>query len=426
METAVDIISLVLFIVVILLAFFRKVNVGVVAVTFGVIMVRIFGLTDKDLIGGFSTSMFTTLVGITLLFAAITQTGALDLLARKIIALAGNKMWVLPIMVYIAGFVIAGVGPGAVPALAIIPALAAIIAVEVGFNPLMLVLIGEQGLMAGRMTPITPEAAIITGAAAEANIANVMPTILVCQTLVTIVSSLVFWFIFKGHKVKQPLNPIERGTLEKFNAKQIISLLSIVLMLVLLIFVKVNIGVAAFAVAGLLFLFGVADDGKALKSLPWGTIVMVLAVGSLLNIVNKMGGIDLMSNALAKIMTKGTATPFMGISAALLSLVSSALGVVYPTMMSMCADIAAQVGGVNPVALMAAVGAGGSLSGISPLSTGGALAMAALATALPNRTKEDENKTFVQLFIYAGLAILILIVLCSTIYVPLANLLHGA
>ena len=317
METAFDIISLVLFIVVILLAFFRKVNVGVVAVTFGVIMVRIFGLTDKDLIGGFSTSMFTTLVGITLLFAAITQTGALDLLARKIIALAGNKMWVLPIMVYIAGFVIAGVGPGAVPALAIIPALAAIIAVEVGFNPLMLVLIGEQGLMAGRMTPITPEAAIITGAAAEANIANVMPTILVCQTLVTIVSSLVFWFIFKGHKVKQPLNPIER-------AKQIISLLSILLMLVLLIFVKVNIGVAAFAVAGLLFLFGVADDGKALKSLPWGTIVMVLAVGSLLNIVNKMGGIDLMSNALAKIMTKGTATPFMGISAALLSLVSSA------------------------------------------------------------------------------------------------------
>ena len=113
MGNAFDIISLVLFIVVILLAFFRKVNVGVVAVTFGVIMVRIFGLTDKDLIGGFSTSMFTTLVGITLLFAAITQTGALDLLARKIIALAGNKMWVLPIMVYIAGFVIAGVGPGA-------------------------------------------------------------------------------------------------------------------------------------------------------------------------------------------------------------------------------------------------------------------------------------------------------------------------
>ena len=49
METAFDIISLVLFIVVILLAFFRKVNVGVVAVTFGVIMVRIFGYPGLDI-----------------------------------------------------------------------------------------------------------------------------------------------------------------------------------------------------------------------------------------------------------------------------------------------------------------------------------------------------------------------------------------
>ena len=164
--------------------------------------------------------------------------------------------------------------------------------------------------------------------------------------------------------------------LEKFNGKQIASLCGILAMLVLIIFCNVSIGLSAFFVAAVLLLFHVAEDGACLKSLPWGTIVMVLAVGSLLNIVNKMGGIDLMSNALAKIMTKGTATPFMGISAALLSLVSSALGVVYPTMMPMCADIAAQVGGVNPVALMAAVGAGGSLSGISPLSTGGALILA--------------------------------------------------
>lgn len=139
-----------------------------------------------------------------------------------------------------------------------------------------------------------------------------------------------------------------------------------------------------------------------------------------------MGGIDLMSNALAKIMTKGTATPFMGISAALLSLgqLRARRGVPdddADVRRHRCPGRRREPGRTD----------GGcrcrrSLSGISPLSTGGALAMAALATALPNRTKEDENKTFVQLFIYAGLAILILIVLCSTIYVPLANLLHGA
>ena len=207
---AYDVISLILFIAVILLAFFRKVNVGVVALTAGVIAVRIFGLNDKALIGGISASMFTTLVGITLLFAAVTQTGALDLLARKIIALAGNRMWIIPIAVYIAGFIVAGVGPGAIPALAILPALAAGIAVEVGCAPSLLVLIGESGLMAGRMTPITPEAAIITAAAAEAGIEGVMGTVLLCQTLVTIIYSLIMWFLFKGYKIKTPLKPIER------------------------------------------------------------------------------------------------------------------------------------------------------------------------------------------------------------------------
>ena len=422
---AYDVISLILFIAVILLAFFRKVNVGVVALTAGVIAVRIFGLNDKALIGGISASMFTTLVGITLLFAAVTQTGALDLLARKIIALAGNRMWIIPIAVYIAGFIVAGVGPGAIPALAIIPALAAVIAVEVGFDPIMLVLIGEAGLMAGRMTPITPEAAIITAAAAEAGIEGVMGTVLLCQTLVTIIYSLIMWFLFKGYKIKTPLKPIERTAIEKFNHKQVIALAGIVLMMVMLIFFKVNIGLAAFFVAGILFLFGVADDGKAIKALPWSTIVMVLAVGSLLDIVNDMGGIDLLSAGMSSIMTKGTATPIMGISAGLLSLVSSALGVVYPTMMPMCAGIAEQVGGVNPVALMAAVGAGGSLAGISPLSTGGALAMAALGTAIPNLSKEEENKRFVQLFIMAGIALLTLAICCATFYNPIAVLLHG-
>ncbi|MBR1565863.1 MAG: hypothetical protein IJ649_03770, partial [Oscillospiraceae bacterium] len=77
-----DVVSLILFIAVIALAFFRKNNIGVLALAIGVIAVRLFGMNDKTLIGAVSSSLFTTLVGITLLFAIITSTGALDLLAR--------------------------------------------------------------------------------------------------------------------------------------------------------------------------------------------------------------------------------------------------------------------------------------------------------------------------------------------------------
>lgn len=152
---------------------------------------------------------------------------------------------------------------------------------------------------------------------------------------------------------------------------------------------------------------------------------MVMGMGTLLSIVDTVGGIDLMSTALSSIMSASTAAPIMGISAGLLSMVSSALGVVYPTMMPMCASIANQLGNVHPVALMAAVGAGGSLSGITPLSTGGALALAALGSNLKDFDKDKESKAFVQLFIIAGIGLLITAIVSALFFNFIANTIMG-
>lgn len=420
-----DIIALLMFLGVIIIAFIKKINVGVLALAVGVIAVRVFGLNDKVLIGAISSSMLATLVGITLLFAIINSTGALDLMARKIVALAGNHTYIIPIAIYIAVFVVAGVGPGAVPALAIIPALGVSIAVEVGYNPVMLALIGECGLMAGRMTPITPEAAIIKSAAESAGFGNVMPTVLICQTITTAVFALVIFVIFKGYKLKKPINVLSVKELEKFNSKQIISLLGIVAMMVLLITFDVNIALAAFMVSAVLLLIGIGDDGACIKALPWSTICMILGVGALLEVVNTVGGIELMSDAISSVMSTKTAVPFMGVSAGLLSLVSSALGVVYPTMMPMSAGIAAQVGGVNPVALMAAVGVGGSLAGVSPLSTGGALILAALGTNTKDFNKAKQNKEFINLFIYSAIGLFVIVIVSGLVFNLIANTVYG-
>lgn len=418
-----DIISLLLFVAIIVLAFFRKNNIGVLALAAGVIAVRIFGLTDNDLIGSVSVSLFTTLVGITLLFSIITNTGALDLLARKIVALAGKRIWMIPILVFLAGFAIVAVGPGGVPALAIIPPLAVAIAVEVGYNPLMLALIGISGMSCGRFSPITPESSIIINAVSESGFTgNVTPVIWLNVILTNVILAVIFYFVFGGYKVKATNAVVETKTAEKFNAKQIIALLSIVAMLALIIFGGINIGLAAFLVAAVLLIFHVADDGVCIKAIPWNTIVMVLGVGALLSIVNQMGGISLLSSGLEKLMNSATATPIMGISAGLLSLVSSALGVVYPTMMPMCVDLGASIG-VNPAALMSSVAAAGALSGISPMSTGGALIIAAIAGDKNIQlTKEKENKIFVQLLIIAAVSLLLLIVVSVLFFNPIANL----
>lgn len=417
-----DVLSLILFIVVIALAFFRKNNIGVLALAVGVVAVRLFGMNDRTLIGAVNVSLFVTLVGITLLFAVITSTGALELLARKIIARAGKRTWMIPILIYLAGFTIVAVGPGGVPALAIIPPLAAAIAVEVGYNPLMLSLIGICGMTSGRFSPITPEGTIILSAVAKAGYTgNVTPAIWVNAVLYNLILAVVIYIAFKGYKVKAAPDA-EVKQAEKFSGKQIVALLSILVMLFLIVYAKVNLGLAALSVAAVLLVFHVADDSKCIKAIPWNTIILVLGVGALLSIVAQAGGIALLSGGLGKIMNSSTATPLMSLSAGLLSLVSSALGVVYPTMMPMCIDIAKQIGGVNPAALMSAVAAAGAASGISPMSTGGALIIAAIVgEERINLTKEDENKLFVQLLIISMLTLVLLFVVSWLFYGPVAN-----
>ena len=298
------------------------------------------------------------------------------------------------------------------------------IAVEVGYNPLMLALIGISGMSCGRFSPITPESSIILNAVSESGFTgNVTPVIWLNVMITNVILAVIFYIVFKGYKVKASDAAVEKKEIEKFSVKQIIALLSIVAMLALIIFGGVNIGLAAFLVAAVLLIFHVADDGACIKMIPWNTIVMVLGVGALLSIVNKMGGISLLSGGLEKLMNAATATPIMGVSAGLLSLVSSALGVVYPTMMPMCVDLGVSIG-VNPAALMSSVAAAGALSGISPMSTGGALIIAAIAgDKNVNLTKEAENKIFVQLLIIAAVSLALLVVVSALLYNPIANLL---
>lgn len=423
-------ISILFFLAVILLGAFRKTNVGVLAFGIGLLAVRVcsatgeFSLTDTTLVKAVSTSTFVMLAGITLLFAVINSTGALELLARKIVALAKNHVWVIPIAVYAAGFIIAGVGPGAIPATAIIPGLAVSIAVQVGYHPVMLAVIGILGLCAGRMTPITPEAAIIQGAATSAGVEGVMPAILACQILVTIVYSIIIYIVYKGHKVKTLPENVHLVQAEKFSRNQIISLLSIPALLILLIFFNANTGIAAFFLAGILLVFGIADDGKCIKAIPWNTILMVLGVGALLDVIKQTGGIDMMIEGLSAIMTSKTATPLMGISAGLLSTVSSALGVVYPTMMPMAKGIADTLGnGANAVAIMAAIGSGGSLAGLSPLSGGGAMILAAMGANDPSFTKEKENKIFVETIVVGFGSLVVIAIISAIFYSPIVSLL---
>lgn len=395
MNNTVAIISLLVLVAVIAVGFALKKNCGLVAILAAAILGACVGKTDSEIIKGFSSSTFIMLLGVSLLCTIATNNQTLQLFAKKALRLTGGHILFAPIILYLIGYIIAAIGPGCVPALGIVAALSLPLAKTTGYNGVMLAMIGEIGTMAGRFSPITPEALLITSLAEPQGIYDWQAKSLIYATITTIVLSFVIFFVFKGYKVKEP-EGTEQEVLPAFTKEQLITLAGFLVMIIGCAFFKRNVGLISFAVSVVLLILNVADEKTAIKNVPWSTLLMVNGIGMLMSIVSDVGGVEVMSNALANIMTPQTAIGIQGLSAGILSWFSSAIGVVWPTMVPTVGSIASQVG-VEPEGLITIMCMTASFAGFSPASTGGSLILAANATD-PNFTKEMENKLFIQLF----------------------------
>jgi di/tricarboxylate transporter len=143
------------------------------------------------------------------------------------------------------------------------------------------------------------------------------------------------------------------------------------------IFLKLNVGLAAFAGAVVLALVRAADEGAAVKAMPWGVILMVCGVTLLVSMVEKTGGMELFASFLGRLATPGTATAVTAFFSGVISIYSSTIGVVLPALLPTVPDLIAKIGGGDPLALVSSMIVGGHLVDVSPLSTLGALCLAA-------------------------------------------------
>jgi di/tricarboxylate transporter len=396
--------SLIFLFAAIFIGFIRKVNVGILAIALAVFIGRIVGMNDTKIIAGFGSSLFIMLVGVTFLFSIVQINGTLDLIAKKAVALAGKRTWLVPVIVYLVGYGVAAAGPGAIPAIAIVSVFAVPLAIVMGASPIMMGAIGVIGTLAGRMTPITPEGILITSLAAKQGMNNVLTPLLINATFTTIVISIAIYVYFKGYKVKGE-NPIKLSELPKFNTNQIITIIGVAVMIIATTKFQVNVGLASFVVAAILLLLKVADESQCIKAVPWGVLILITGVGVLMNIVITAGGIDLLAKTLAKVMTPKTAGALTGVTAGIMSWFSSALGVVFPTMIPTVGTIVKQVGGnVTGSELITTIGLAASFAGLSPASTGGALILASYV-ANTNCSKEEQNKLFIELFVISVIAV---------------------
>lgn len=393
-------IALITLFLVIALGFLKKINVGILAITgAGILSYLNHNFNPKNLAKGFSGSLFLTLLGISFLFCIIQNNGVLEKIVKSFVIKIGKKIILIPIIIYLVGLLVAAVGPGCIPAVILVLAISVPLAHKSGYNPIMLMLIGSAATYAGRFTSITPEGILVNKLLNDQGINDIIIPLFINATLVTILLSIIFFFAYKGHKVKA----IENGNNNqnndelKFNTNDKLCLLGIITLIVFITVLKMDVGISGFIIGVFLILMKVDTEKNVLKIIPWNTIVMVTGVGVLMSFVISSGGIKLLTEYLSAIMTNRTAGMISGVMAGSMSWFSSTLGVVLPTLLPTVGGIIENLGSnIPPGDIVTSIAVTSSFAGFSPMSTIGALVIAALSSDAIF-SKLDSKKIFMEL-----------------------------
>jgi len=402
--------SLILLLAAIVLGFLRNANVGIMCIGFAMILTLLFPgqVVAKDVVSGFSTSLFIQMAGVMYLFAIINSNGTLELMAKKIVNLVPARA--IPFVMFAIGMALSASGPGSIPCLAIIPVIAIPLSVSAGINPIMTAIIGDMGAMAGRMSPLTPEAAVVRNLMEEQGMVGNTVPIMLCTFLTCVITAALVYIYYKGWKVEKSSATGEKEKLAPFSWQQLLSLAGLAVLAVGVLFLGWNVGLTGFLIGSILIVAGCGNEKKAVGGVPWSVIIMVLGVGMLMNIVKVSGGIDLLVEALENVMGPKSAAPIMALTAGIMSFFSSGLGVVFPTLVPVCGSLAQSLG-ADGVLLVAMVVIGGTIAGYTPISTTGALIMAGVAQQENAEERFPQNKLFIELFAVSFLNLAVLAIM---------------
>jgi di/tricarboxylate transporter len=340
--------SLVALLLAVALSFGTRVNVGLaaIALAFGLGLV-VPGSKPDAVAAAFPASLFLTLLGVTLLFATSEANGTLARLAERAVQLARGDARVVPWLLFFVAFAVSAVGPGAVPSVALVAPLGAAIGVQLGLSPFLTALMVANGANAGNLSPLSAVGIIANTRMAEAGItgheAKVFAANAVAHLLVTAVAYTI-WLWRRPTDAPGGARNAAAPSLP-LDAKQRLTFAAITLWALGVIFLKLPVGLSAMVAVVLLLAVRAAEESATLRRTPWGAILMVSGMSTLVGLAEKSGGIDLFSGLLARLATPATVNGAMAFVTGAISTYSSTSGVVLPTFLPTVPGLVARLGG---------------------------------------------------------------------------------
>ncbi|MFA6692737.1 MAG: SLC13 family permease, partial [Acholeplasmataceae bacterium] len=320
-------ISLIAIVVAIAIGFWKNINVGLIALVFSLFIgFYLGGIPMDQIIGYWPLKLFFTTFGITLLFGIAKLNGTLEKISKTIIYQSKGKKVLIPIIFYFLAVIIASVGPGNISTSALLLPIGLIIAFQTNISILLMSILIILGSIAGGLSPLAPNGIVALELANATGVGDLGFHIYFNNVLaMTLFSGLAF-VVLGGLKLKG--EKVEITKAGKLNQIQIITLITILILVVWVMVGGVNVGFAAFALSAVLLLFKAADQNQAILSVPWSTILLICGTAVLISVADELGGVELLTTFLASLMNTHTAVPILAVLSGVMSIFSSAVGVV--------------------------------------------------------------------------------------------------
>jgi hypothetical protein len=282
-------------------------------------------------------------------------------------------------------------------------------------SPFLTALMVTNGANAGNLSPISAVGVIANAKMAQAGIGGHAGKVMMANFLASALVALAAYFALGGPRLAgHAIAQVDDRA--PFDRRQALTLAVLATWIVLVVTLGINPGLAALAGAAIVIGTGAAKESPSIARVPWGVILMVCGVSTLIALLETTGGMTLFTALLARLATPATANGMIALVTGAISLYSSTSGVVLPAFLPTAGNLAAQLGGADPLAIALSINVGSSLVDVSPLSTLGALCLAAV------HDPAAADPLFKRLLLWGFAMVFVGALLCLALAGPFARL----
>lgn len=396
------------------LGYKTKINIGFFTIAFAYLIGCFgMGLKPSEVIELWPVKIFFIILSVTLFYNFALANGALEKLASHLLYKCRKFPQFLPLAIFFAATIIAGLGAGFYTVLAFMAPITLLLCKKTNMNMIIGGMSANYGALAGANF-MTSQSGIIFRSLME-NTGISSQTAFSYSSgifVLTLIIPIAVLGIYTLWNRKSNSIVIEDQKPEPFDQKQKQSIFLIVLMMsIVLVFPilhlvfpdvktisflnsKIDIAFLAITFSLISLLMKLADEKKVIALVPWGTLIMICGVGMLIALGVKLGIITTLSEWLANNVPVWVIPVLLCLISAIMSVFSSTLGVVAPTLFPIVPALALS-SGLNPLMLFICIVVGAQSTAISPFSSGGSLIMASAPADI------DKTKFFNQLLFKA-------------------------